>query len=172
MPQPLFVCHANACRSVLAQYLYEDLCPGTYALSAGVESWDAINDNALQMLRHWGIDASNHEPRQISRSLCDQADAIFTMGPEYSVLLFKRFGWPLARKSFLFADPFTLPGGFTNGEYRVRDPSFDHIPLPDLIKEFSWFRERVVQIHEALTGDEKKFIPATEYLDLLALVNQ
>jgi len=167
MPQPLFVCHAKACRSALAQYLYEDLCPGTYALSAGLESWDAINDNALMMLRHWGIDASNHEPRQISRSLCDQADVIFTMGPEYLDLLFKRFGLPLAKKAYLFADPFNLPKSFSNGEYRVRDPSFDHIPLPDLIKEFSWFRERVVQIHEALTGGEKRLVPAAEYLELL-----
>jgi len=169
MPQPLFVCHANACRSVLAQYLYEDLCPGTYALSAGLESWDAISDNALQMLRHWGIDASNHEPRQISRSLCDQADVIFTMGPEFLTLLFKRFGMPLAKKAYLFADPFTLPHCFSNGEYRVRDPSFDHIPLADLIKEFSWFGERVVEIHEALTGGEKRLVPAAEYLELLEL---
>ena len=169
MPQPLFLDHAACCRAVLAQYLYEDLCPGTYALSAGVEAGDAINDNALQMLRHWGIDASNHEPRQIDRSLCDQADAIFAMGPEYLVKLFKSFGLPLAKKSYLFADPFMLPQSLAEGEYRVRDPSFDHSPLPDLIKEFSWFRERVVQIHEALTEGEKKLVPATEYLELLEI---
>ena len=167
MPTPLFLDHAACCRSVLAQYLYEDLCPGTYALSAGVEVGDVINDNALQMLRYWGIDASNHEPRQIDRLLCDQADAIFAMGPEYLVKLFKSFGRPLAKKSYLFADPFMLPQSLAEGEYHVRDPSFDHSPLPDLIKEFSWFRERVVQIHEALTGGEKRLVPAAEYLDLL-----
>jgi len=169
MPPPLFLDHAACCRSVLAQYLYEDLCPGTYALSAGIEAGDAINDNALQMLRYWGIDASNHEPRQVDRSLCNQAEGIFAMGPEYLVKLFKHFGWPLAKKSYLFADPFTLPQSFANAQYLARDPSFDHSPLPDLIKEFSWFRERVVQIHEALTGGEKKLVPATEYLDLLPL---
>jgi protein-tyrosine-phosphatase len=171
MPQPLFLDHAACCRSVLAQYLYEDLCPGTYALAAGVEAGDAINDNALQMLRHWGIDASNHEPRQIDRSLCNQADGIFAMGPEYLAKLFKNFGWPLAKKSYLFADPFGLPQSFANAQYLVRDPSFDHSPLPDLIKEFAWFRERVVQIHEALAGGEKRLVPATEYLDLLPLVS-
>ena len=56
---------------------------------------------------------------------------------------------------------------FANGEYLVRDPSFDHLPIADLIKEFSWFRERVVDIHEGLTGGEKKLVPATEYLELL-----
>ena len=169
MPPPLFLDHAACCRSVLAQYLYEDLCPGTFALSAGIEAGDTINDNALQMLKHWGIDASNHEPHQVNGSLCNQAEAIFAMGPEYLAKLFKRFGWPLAKKSYLFADPFSLPQSFANAQYLVRDPSFDHSPLPDLIKEFSWFRERVVQIHEALTGGEKKLVPATEYLDLLPI---
>jgi protein-tyrosine-phosphatase len=167
MPQPLFVCHANCCRSVLAQYLYESLNPGTFALSAGVEIGDAINQNALLMLQQWGIDASNHEPCQITRSLCDRADAIFAMGPKYLRLIFKTFGEKLAGKSYLFADPFKLPKSFANGEYLVRDPSFDHLPIADLIKEFSWFRERVVDIHEGLNGGGKKLVPATEYLELL-----
>lgn len=170
MPQPLFVCHANCCRSVLAQYLYENLNPGTFALSAGVEIGDAINNNALLMLQQWGIDASNHEPSQINRAVCDRADAIFAMGPEYLKILFKMFGDRMARKSYLFADPFTVPQTFANGEYRVRDPSFDHVPIPGLIKEFSWFRERVVSIHDALNGGEKKLVLATEYLQLLESV--
>ena len=167
MPQPLVVCHANCCRSVLDPYLYDKWTPGTFALSAGVEIGDAINNNALLMLQQWGIDASNHEPCQITRSLCDRADTIFAMGPEYLRLIFKIFGDKLAQKSFLFADPFKVPQSFTNGEYRVRDPSFDHLPIADLMKEFSWLRERVVDIHEAMTGGEKKLVPATEYLDLL-----
>lgn len=36
-PVPLFVCHANCSRSVLASYLYRDLCPGAPVLSAGLE---------------------------------------------------------------------------------------------------------------------------------------
>ena len=167
MPQPLFVCHANCCRSVLAQCLYENLNPGTFALSAGVEIGDAINNNALLMLQQWGIDASNHEPCQINRALCDWADAIFAMGPEYLRLVFKIFGEKLARKSYLFADPFKVPRSFSNGEYLVRDPSFDHLPIADLMKEFSWFGNRVVDIHEAMTGGEKKLVPATEYLEVL-----
>jgi protein-tyrosine-phosphatase len=167
MSQPLFVCHANCCRSVLAQYLYEDLNAGTFALSAGVEIGDGINSNALEMLKHWGIDASNHEPSQITRSVCERADAIFAMGPEYLRLIFKTFGVNVARKSYLFADPFASPRSFVNGEYLVRDPSFDHLPISDLIKEFSWFRERVVDIHEALTGGEKRLVPAMEYIELL-----
>jgi protein-tyrosine-phosphatase len=54
---PLFVCHANGCRSVLARYLYEHLCPGAFALSAGLEVGDEIKGRAREMLRAWGIDA-------------------------------------------------------------------------------------------------------------------
>ena len=50
MSTPLFVCHANCCRSVLARYLYEHLCAGAPALGAGVAAGDVINDRAERML--------------------------------------------------------------------------------------------------------------------------
>ncbi len=167
MPLPLFVCHANCCRSVLAQYLYEDLNPGTFALSAGVEPGEVINDKALGMLRSWGIDAGDHQPRRLDRSLCQRADAIFAMGPEFLHRMFHEYGQGLANKSYLFADPFVLPASFLNGEYSVRDPSFDSGTIESLIPEFSWYRERVVQIHNALKGEGKILVPAAQYLPLL-----
>jgi len=51
---PLFVCHANCCRSVLACYLYRHLCNEAPALSAGLEVGERISDRAEQMLREWG----------------------------------------------------------------------------------------------------------------------
>ena len=167
MPLPLFVCHANCCRSVLAQYLYENLNPGTFALSAGFEPGEVINDKALGMLRSWGIDASDHEPHRVDRSLCERAEAIFAMGPEYLHRLVHEFGTGLAKKAYLFADPLTLPVSFLNGAYNVRDPSFDATAVEKLVPEFAWFRERVVQIHDALTGEGKTLVPASEYLSLL-----
>lgn len=167
MPVPLFVCHANCCRSVLAQYLYENLCPGTTALSAGVSAGDEINDRAEAMLRCWGIDASSHVPHQLDRSLCDQADAIFTLGPEYLYRLVTEYGEDLAAKAYLFADPFTPPQSFDDGEYLVFDPSFDNRPVAELVQEFSWFRDRVVQIHDSLNGEGKTLVPAARYLSVL-----
>jgi protein-tyrosine-phosphatase len=151
----------------LAQYLYENLNPGTFALSAGFEPGEVINDKALGMLRTWEIDASDHEPRRVDRSLCQRADAIFAMGPEYLHRLFNEYGPSLAKKSYLFADPFTLPVSFLNEAYNVHDPSFDAVPIEKLIPEFSWFRERVVQIHDALNGEGKVLVPASQYLPLL-----
>jgi protein-tyrosine-phosphatase len=167
MPVPLFVCHANCCRSVLAKYLYEHLCRGARALSAGVEVGDEINDRAAAMLRWWGIDASGHRPQQINHSLCDRADAIFLMGPEYLRRLLSEHGADLAAKAYLFADPFTLPETLAHDEYLVYDPSFDDLPVATLVHEFNWFRERVRQIHDALYSNTANLVPAARYLEKL-----
>jgi protein-tyrosine-phosphatase len=165
---PLFVCHANCCRSVLAKYLYEHLCPGTTALSAGVEASGEINDRAWKMLHGWGIDASGHRPMQLSRDLCDRADGIFVMGPAYLRWVMLGWGSDLADKAYLFADPFTLPRSFQKKEYLVYDPSWDDRPVAELHRHFNWFRDRVVQIHDALKGHGRKLIAASQYIIALA----
>src|SRR5262249_6899058 len=149
-PVPLFVCHANCCRSALAHYLYAHLCPGARALSAGVEAGDQINARAAAMLRGWGADPAGHRPRQLDLALCDAADGIFLMGPEYLRRLLAEYGIDLAAKAYLFADPFSLPRSFRRGEYLVYDPSFDNRPVAALLDEFHWFRQRVRQVHAAL----------------------
>ena len=164
---PLFVCHANCCRSVLAKYLYEQLCPGYEALSAGMEAGEEINDRAAAMLKWWGIHASEHKPRQISRDLCDRADSIFLMGPEYLIRLKRTYGSDLLSKSYLFADPFRFPESFNNGAYLVYDPSFDNCSIQDLIDRCGWFRDRVLQIHQALRSANAGLVPASRYEALL-----
>lgn len=168
---PLFVCHANCCRSVLACYLYRKLHGGAPALSAGLEPGEQINDRALEMLKQWGIDARGHRPRPLHRGLCDEAGAIFVAAPSYLHRLLLEYGWDLAGKSFLFADPFSLPRSFSHGEYKVRDPSFDGRPIRELVYEYSWMRERVRQIRLALPGDGRPMIPAAEYRHLLQSVD-
>jgi protein-tyrosine-phosphatase len=170
MRLPLFVCHANCCRSVLACYLYQHLCNAP-ARSAGMDAGGWINDRAERMLRFWGINASAHQPTKISREACDQADAIFVMGPSYLHRLVYEYGDDLAGKAYLFADPFTRPDSFAAGEYKVCDPSFDTRPARELTKEFAWMRERVVEIRQALLGSGKRLVPLTEYLDLCKTVD-
>src|SRR5947207_15037970 len=80
---PLFVCHANCCRSVMARYLYRHLCNKAPALSAGLEAGERINDRAERMLQEWGIDAIAHVPLKLSRDLCAGAGRNFGMGPSY-----------------------------------------------------------------------------------------
>ncbi len=165
---PLFVCHANCCRSVLAKYLYENLGPNARALSAGMECGDMINDKAEAMLRHWGIDAGGHRPRRIDRELCDRAGSIFVMGPEYLQRLLERHGRDLAAKTYLFADPFVAPEAARDlATFHVFDPSFEERPIAELVQEFAWFRRRILEIHRALTNGGKKLVPAERYLDVL-----
>src|SRR3977135_2649188 len=121
---PLFVCHANCCRPVLARSLYRRLCNKAPALSAGLEVGERINDRAERMLREWGIDASAHRPLKLSRALCAEVEVLFVMGPSYLHRVVWEYGEYLADKAYLFADPFTRPVSFRNGEYKVSDPSF------------------------------------------------
>jgi low molecular weight phosphotyrosine protein phosphatase len=92
---PLFVCHANCCRSFLACYLYQHLCKAP-ARSAGLEVGERISDRAERMLRGWGIEASGHQPLKLSRKLCDEAKAIFVMGPSYLLRMVWEYGEDLA----------------------------------------------------------------------------
>jgi protein-tyrosine-phosphatase len=168
---PLFVCHANCCRSVLARYLYVHLCQEP-AASAGLDAGEWINDRAEAMLRCWGIDARAHRPLQLSRSMCQAAGAIFVMGPSYMHRLVSEYCEDLADKSYLFADPFTKPVSFAGGEYKVRDPSFDAYSGTELVQEFAWMREQVIQIRKSLLGTGQRLVPLSEYLELCKTIDR
>ena len=167
---PLFVCHANCCRSVLACYLYRHLCHSP-ARSAGLDPGDQINDRAERLLQAWGIDTSGHRPSKVTRDWCLEADAIFVMGPSYLHRLVSEYGEDLATRSHLFADPFSRPDKFDTRAYTVWDPSFDNRPTSELLSEVSWMRERVLQIRLALVGHGPRLIPVSEYLDLCKTVD-
>jgi protein-tyrosine-phosphatase len=168
---PLFLCYANCCRSVLAYYLYRHLHADEPALSAGLCAGECINDRALAMLRHWGIEASGHCPRQVDRELCDQASAIFVMAPAHLRRLLRLYGEDLHRKTYLFADPFSQPGSFQPGEYKVYDPSFDPRPIGELVHVCRWMRERVQQIGLALRDQGDTLVAASRYLPLIETVD-
>ena len=171
METPLFLCYANCCRSVLAFYLYRHLHTDDPALSAGLDAGECINDRALGMLRHWGIDASGHCPRQVDRELCDQADAIFVMAPAHLRRLLSRYGEDLDQKTYLFADPFSQPRSFHPGEYKVYDPSFDPRSIEQLVQACLWMRERVQQIGQALRSRGKALVPASQYRPLIQTID-
>ena len=156
----------------MACYLYRDLCNDASALSAGLEVGERISDRAERMLREWGIDASAHRPLKLSRRLCAEATAIFVMAPSYLHRVVWEHGEDLADKAYLFADPFTRPVSLENGEYRVFDPSFDNRPVSELLKEFAWMRERVLQIRLALLVDGRRLVPLREYLEVCKTVDR
>ena len=167
---PLFVCHANCSRSMIAAYLFRDIVRAP-ALSAGMEVGEQPAARAVEMLACWGIDAGAHRPRQIDRAVCDQAGAIFVMAAPYLRRLLIEYGEDLSVKSYLFADPFTKPMRFTNREYAVNDPTWDTRAVRELCAEHAWMRDRVAEINEALHGRGQPLVPAVDYLDLLAAVD-
>jgi protein-tyrosine phosphatase len=171
MKTPLFICYANCCRSVLAYYLYRHLYADDPAFSAGLDMGECINDRALRMLRHWGIDASGHCPRQVDRELCDQADAIFVMAPAHLCRLLKRYGDDLDQKTYLFADPFSQPHSFHPGEYKVYDPSYDPRRIEELVQACLWMREQVQQIGQALRSGGKTLVAASQYRPLIQMID-
>jgi protein-tyrosine-phosphatase len=172
MTGPLFVCHANCSRSVLACYLYRHSCNNAPARSAGLDPGERTSHRAEALLRAWGIDASAHVPSKVSNDLCAAAQAIFVMAPSYLHRMLWEYGEEHANKSYLFADPFSTPASFTNGEYKVADPSFDERPIHELLREVTWMRERVLQIRSALLGDGPRLVPASEYLELCKAVDR
>ena len=171
MTAPLFVCHANCSRSVLAAYLYRHLC-GAPALSAGLEPGEQISDRAEALLRAWGIDPTGHRPMKLTDPLCRQASGIFVMAPSYLHRLLWEYGEQYAEKAYLFADPFSMPRSFGNREYVVCDPTFDERPTGELLKDFDWMRQRVGEIHRALLNDGRQLVPVREYLDLCKTVDR
>lgn len=164
------MCHANSARSVLACYLYRHLCRAP-ARSAGLEPGERISDRVEALLRAWGIDASAHVPAKLTTELCATADAIFVMAPAHLHRLLYEYGEEFASKSYLFADPFSLPASFADGEYQVSDPSFDDRPIAELLRKVTWMRERVLQIRQALLGDGRRLVPASEYSSLCRTVD-
>jgi protein-tyrosine-phosphatase len=168
---PLFLCHANCCRSVLASYLYRQMCGGAPVFSAGLEPGEQTSDRALAMLAGWGIDARSHRPMKLDRRLCDQAHAIFVMAPPYARRLLLEYGADLAAKAYLFADPFSRPTSLGAGEYVVHDPTFDERPIGELIAEYAWMRGRVLQIRDSMLGGGRPLIAAADYMGVLESVD-
>jgi hypothetical protein len=123
------------------------------------------------MPRHWGIDAGGHCPRQLDRGLCDQADAIFVTAPAHLRRMMGLYGEDLVRKSYLFADPFSLPRSFPPGAYKVYHPSFDLRPAEELVRECQWMRGRVQQIGEVLRGGGESLVPASRYRASIEMID-
>ena len=80
----LFVCVANAGRSVLAEQLFRRAAGGRHdARSAGSEPGDAVHPQVVEALNEIGIDASHHVPRKLDRDALAWADvAVSTCSEE------------------------------------------------------------------------------------------
>jgi arsenate reductase len=80
----LFICVANAGRSVMAERIFNELARGLHhATSAGSEPGTAVHPVVLEALREIGIDAAGHVPRAIDPAEVQRVDAVVsTCGEE------------------------------------------------------------------------------------------
>ncbi len=85
----LFVCTGNTCRSPMAEGIYNSLGRNGVASSAGlcVTSATGPEKNAIYAVKQWGIDISNHTPRQTTQNMLDCADFVITMTTEHKWIL-------------------------------------------------------------------------------------
>jgi arsenate reductase (thioredoxin) len=81
MATVLFVCLHNAGRSQISQALFERNAGARHtALSAGTTPAERVHPEVIEVMREFGIDLSEREPRLLTRELAEQVDVVVTMG--------------------------------------------------------------------------------------------
>jgi arsenate reductase len=77
----IFVCVHNSGRSQMAEAFAKRLGQGKLiAESAGTEPGDALNPQAVAVMREIGYDMSGHRPKVMTPEMVESADRIITMG--------------------------------------------------------------------------------------------
>jgi arsenate reductase (thioredoxin) len=77
----VFICIENACRSIMAEAMFNANPPeGWTAISAGTSPAASVNPRTGPMLRELGLDLPPHPPQRLSPDMMDTARLRVTMG--------------------------------------------------------------------------------------------
>ncbi|MCF6154845.1 MAG: arsenate reductase ArsC [Candidatus Brocadia sp.] len=79
-PIYLFVCVENACRSQMAEGIFNTLTDKAVARSAGTEIAKEINPVAIEVMKERGIDISQQKPKVLDKKMIVNATKFITMG--------------------------------------------------------------------------------------------
>ena len=113
----LFICHANICRSFIAQELMKKLLPRAEVFSRGlyVDPELSVPQKVLDFLADQKIMPAPHRPVQLTEQDLQQADLIFCMEPQHMDKLADRYAQ--------YTDKLWLLNDFAFGkETPVEDP--------------------------------------------------
>jgi protein-tyrosine phosphatase len=99
MPNILFVCTANICRSPMAGVMFERLVrnkklSGRWtAASAGTWAQDGnrASANGRELMSNWGMDLGKHRSRVVNPELLERADLILTMEKSHKEAILAEF---------------------------------------------------------------------------------
>ncbi|RLF38951.1 MAG: arsenate reductase ArsC [Thermoplasmata archaeon] len=80
MKKILFVCVENACRSQMAEVLFNSMAKDMIAESAGIKPAERIDEKAVEVMREIGLDVSDKKPKLLTPDMNDIFDIIVTMG--------------------------------------------------------------------------------------------
>ena len=89
----LFICHANMCRSVMAQELLKKYLPQAEVFSRGLyaETEQDVPKNVREFLAQQGIELGAYRPCQLTEADLDAADWVFCMEPPQAERLTDRY---------------------------------------------------------------------------------
>ncbi|NLI20413.1 MAG: low molecular weight protein arginine phosphatase [Clostridiales bacterium] len=147
MPDVLFVCSGNTCRSPMAAALFNDLCSRRglpyRAESAGLYARDGspASDGAFYAMKERGLDLSRHVSQQVSSRLAGEAGLVVTMGESYASLVRERCPWA---RVMAFQPPVHDPFGGSLAEYRAT--------ADDLLSRMDWVLRRIGEARPAGDG--------------------
>ncbi|OFW55501.1 MAG: hypothetical protein A2W01_05215 [Candidatus Solincola sediminis] len=80
MKKVIFVCGENACRSQMAEAIYNSLSKYSSAESGGTFPGPRVNPLAIQAMAEIGMDISSNKPKGLQLSRLDEYERIISFG--------------------------------------------------------------------------------------------
>lgn len=89
----LFICHANVCRSFLAEQWLKKICPRLEVFSRGIYADPSfpVPEKIWHFMRKNDLPAASHTPAPLHKEDLAQADIIFLMEKKHLDLLADRY---------------------------------------------------------------------------------
>lgn len=77
----LFICVENACRSQMAEGVFNHLAKGEHeAFSAGASTVKEVNSLAIEVMKEIGIDITHQRPKLVKPKMVADVDTVISMG--------------------------------------------------------------------------------------------
>lgn len=90
----MFVCTANTCRSVMAEYIFKDMVGENIEIcSAGIMAQDgrSPSKNTVQACENNGLDVSDHKATNVKSSNIEDMDLVLTLETSHRDTLRNRY---------------------------------------------------------------------------------